>query len=729
MNIYGIGVSALNAAQAGIATTTHNIANASTPGFSRQETVQTAQQPQSMGAGYFGQGVNVTNVVRRYDQFLGAQVLEAQTQASNLNTQLGLSQQVSNLLGDSSGGLTPVMQDFFSAVNAVSNAPQSIPARQTMIGSAQSLVGRFQSLDQNLGQIRDGLNGQISSSVSSINSYAKQIASLNEKIVQLQANTPNQAPNDLLDQRDQLVSQLSQEIRVTTLKQSDGTMNVFVGNGQSLVVGNIPATLQTVTSATDPTALEVAYLNNGSAITIPQSALQGGNLGGYLSFRQDVLDPAVNALGRIAMGLADTFNQQQQQGVDLRGALGNSMFTLAAPQVTIASNNTGTGVLAATVTSTSSLTVKDYLVRFDSATGYTVYDSATSTKVGGPYTAAAMAAGQEVIDVATGVTTGIKLQITSGAAATGDSFLVRPTANGASGLVLSITDPTKIAAASPIRSNASIANIGSGAIAQPQANPINTPKVGNTGVMTSPVATGYPLNSKMQESITLTFLSATTYTATGVGAPSGVQTLPASQTISINGWSAQVTTPPVAGDTFSITSGIDPNLQKPIRLTFTSATAYTVTDTTLGTTLATGVAYMPGSPININGWSTQITGTPAAGDIFTVSSNTNATTDGSNILKMAALQTAYTMVNGTTSYQGAYGQLIGQVGTQTRELTVTSKAQTSLLDQVTKSQQAVSGVNLDEEAANLLRYQQAYQAAAKAIQIANTMFDTILNLK
>jgi flagellar hook-associated protein 1 FlgK len=653
MNIYGIGISALNAAQAGIATTTHNIANAGTAGYSRQEIIQTAQLPQSMGAGYFGQGVNVTNVVRRYDQFLGAQVLEAQTQASNLSTQLGLSQQVSNLLGDSSGGLTPVMQDFFSAVNAVSNAPQSVAARQTMLASAQSLAGRFQSLDQNLNQIRDGLNGQISSSVASINSIAKQIATLNDKIVQLQANTPNQEPNDLLDQRDQLVSQLSQEIRVSTLKQSDGTMNVFIGSGQSLVVGNRASTLQTVTSATDPTALEVAYSNNGTVSTIPQNSLQGGNLGGYLSFRQDVLDPAVNALGRIAMGLADTFNQQHKQGVDLKGDLGGNLFAMATPRVTPSSNNTGSGVITATVTSTSALTARDYSVRFDGA-NYQVYDTTTNTQLGASITPGQMAAGQAIPVPVVGSGIGITLQLTAGAVATGDSFLVRPTVNGASGISLSITDPTKIAAASPVRSNASTANLGTGVIAA------------------ATVVPGLPLNA---------------------------------------------------------------NLQNPINITFTVAagvTTYTVTDVTIPASpvvVAANVPYVSGQTISYNGWSTQVSGVPSNGDTFTVRRNTNATTDGTNILLMAALQTANTLVNGTASYQGTYGQLIGQVGSQTRELTVTSQAQTNLLDQITKSQQAVSGVNLDEEAANLLRYQQAYQAAGKAIQIANTMFETILNLK
>jgi flagellar hook-associated protein 1 FlgK len=164
-SIYGIGVSALKAAQAGISATSHNIANVNTPGFSRQEILQTSELPQNTGAGFFGQGANVTNVVRQYDIFLGSQVLQAQTQSSNLSTQLGLAQQVSNLLGDSNGSLSPALQDFFTAVNTVANAPESIPARQTLIGSAQSLVNRFQALDQRLGEIRDGLNGQISNSV------------------------------------------------------------------------------------------------------------------------------------------------------------------------------------------------------------------------------------------------------------------------------------------------------------------------------------------------------------------------------------------------------------------------------------------------------------------------------------------------------------------------------------------------------------------------------------
>jgi flagellar hook-associated protein 1 FlgK len=639
--IYGIGVSALRSAQASITTTSHNIANVNTVGYSRQEVIQSQRVPQNLGNGFFGQGVDVTNVIRRYDQFLGTQLLEAQTQSSNLNTRYDLSQQLSNLFGDSSGGLSPVMQDFFNAVNDTASAPQSISARQSMLGSAQSLVDRVQALNQRMTQIRDGLNGQIQNSVTTINSYAKQIATLNENIVQLQAKLPGQPPNDLLDQRDLLINQLSQEIRVTTVKQSDGSLDVFIGSGQSLVVGNKVSTLQAVASTTDPTALEVAYLNNGATSRIQQSALQGGNLGGYLDFRKNELDPAVNMLGRIAIGLADSFNLQHQMGMDLKGALGGTFFTMASPRVTTSTSNVGNSTLGATINSTQALTGHDYSVQFDGA-NYNVYDTSTSTLLQS-FTTAQLTAGQ----VLTG--TGITLQLTPGAIANvaGDSFLVRPTADGANNIALNITDPSKIAAASPIRSFAQTTNLGNGVIAAPTVNP------------------GLPLNANLQQPVTITFNNPpTTFNVTGTGAG-----LP-----------------------------------------------------------ALGVAFTAGANISYNGWTTQITGTPAAGAVFTITPNSNATTDGTNILKLAQLQTTNTLENSTATYQGAYGQLISQVGTQTRELQVTSTAQTSLLAQVSKAQQAVSGVNLDEEAANLMRYQQAYQAAAKAMTIANNMFDTLLKL-
>jgi len=636
--IYSIGVSALKVAQAGINVTAHNIANANTPGYSRQEIVQTAMLPQSTGSGFFGQGADVTAVKRIYSEFLGAQLTEAQTRSSNLSTQFDLATQVSNLLGDSNGGLSTSLQDFFSAANAVSDAPESIAARQTLIGSGQSLSNRLQTLDTRMTEIRDGLNGQISNSVTLINSYAKQISALNDTIVRTQAQTgQTQAPNDLLDQRDQLINQLSQEIRVTSIKQPDGSLDVFIGNGQSLVVGNRTATLQAAPSLADQSALEVVYINNNAVSRIQQSALQGGNLGGYLAFRNDVLDPAQNALGRIAIGLADTFNQQHQQGIDLNGALGGAFFNAGSPQVTAASNNVGNASVSATISDSGALTGADYDLRFDGA-NYTLFNASTNAVVQS-FTAAQLATPQVVSG------TGITLQRTAGSEVAGDAWRIRPTAAGARDFTLAITDPARIAAANPVRGNTSLANLGNATIAQPV------------------VSGGLPLDANLQQPITLTFgTPPNTYTATGTGAPVGAQ------------------------------------------------------------------PYTSGATITINGWSTQISGTPVAGDTFTVSANSNASTDGGNMLKLAQLQTANTLANGTTSYQGAYGQLIAQVGSQTRELDVTSQAQSSMLAQISRAQQSESGVNLDEEAANLLKYQQAYQAAAKAMAIAQAMFDSLLQL-
>lgn len=642
--IYGIGVSALKVAQTGMAVTSHNIANANTPGYTRQEILQSAMTPQSSGSGFSGQGVDVVGVKRHYNEFLSAQVSEAQTRANNLTTQYELSQQVSNLLGDANGGLTPALQDFFSSINTVANTPESIAARQTMIGSAQSLANRLQTLDGRLTEIRDSLNGQVSTSATNINSYAKQIAVLNDNIVRAKAQAgPGQEPNDLLDMRDQLLTQLSQEIRVSSVKQPDGSMDVFVGNGQYLVIGTQAASLQVLTSTTDPSMLEVAYVNNKGSSRIPQEALQGGNLGGYIGFRKDVLDPAQNALGRIALGLADTFNQQHQQGIDLKGALGGNFFTTGVPQVSDSTANLGNSTLAAAISSSAALTGHDYLLQYDGPTfnTYTLFDTSTNSALQS-FAAADLATPQVVLG------TGITLQLTAGtvANAAGDSFLIRPTVTGARDFRLAVSDPTKIAASNPIRANTPMANLGSGAIAQP-----------------------------------------------------------------------------------SVTSGIplDVNLQQPITINFTSASTFDVTGTGVGLP-AVGLIYTAGTDISFNGWTTQITGAPKTGDVFTIGANTNATTDGSNVLKLGLMQTANTMINGTTSYQGAYGQLISQVGTQTRELSVTSAAQASMLAQVSKAQQSASGVNLDEEAANLLKYQQAYQAAAKAMAISQQMFDSLLQL-
>lgn len=538
-SILSIGQSALAAAQAGINTTGHNIANAATPGYNRQVIVQGAAQAQNFGYGFLGQGVAVSTIKRVYSEFLGNQVQSAQTTKSGLDSYYSQISQINNMLADPSTGLSPALQEFFTGLQDVASNPTLIPARQSALSSAESLASRFQSMAGRLDEIGQGLNGQIQSSVTNINTFGAQIAQLNDAIGKAQLAS-GQPPNDLLDQRDQLLTDLNKQIKVTVVPQGTD-YNVFIGNGQPLVVGVSTYTLTNVASPTNPAKIEVAYrAGNGNLVSLAESALSGGELGGLLEFRSKSLEPAQNALGRVAIGLASTFNTQHQAGFDLGGVAGGTFFTVAAPVVGANGNNTGTAVLTASISNPNALTTSDYQLQFD-GTNYTVTRLSDNTS-------STFAALPQTID-------GVILNLTAGAAA-GDSFLIRPTVAGASGFGVAITDPAKIAAAA----------------------------------------------------------------------------------------------------------------------------------------------------------------------------QTGAVGDNRNALLLGALQTANTLGNGTVSYQGAYSQFVSQIGNKTHELDVTRSAAGSLLTEATNALQNESGVNLDEEAANLMRYQQAYQAAGKVMQIASQLFDVLLSI-
>lgn len=648
--VMGISVSALGAAQVGLQTTGHNIANANTPGYSKQEVVTGTRQAQYTGAGYLGQGVNVDTVKRAYSEFLNGQVLSEQSQAAMLNTHHAQIQQIDNVIADANSGISPALQDFFTSVNNVSASPESQPARQAMLNSANAMAARFQSLSQRFTDVNNSVSSQIANSITQVNSYSQQIAALNQNIVMQQA-VSGQPPNDLLDQRDKLVTQLNAEVKTAVVRQSDGSYNVFIGNGQSLVVGATAFSLGLTQSPSDPSKQDIVYNNmNGTQTTLQQSSLQGGNLGGFLVFRDTTLANAQNALGRVAMGLAGTMNHQHQLGQDLNGAMGENFFVPPTPAVYSNTTNKGNGVVTANVNNPedyAALTGSDYTLRFDGGSSYTLTRMSDNTQ-----TVFADGLPESPVD-------GLILTSSPGAQP-GDTYLVRPTVNGARDISVSVTDPSKIAAGMPIRTNAPLSNQGTGKIS-----------------------------------------SGTVDATPGIPDPAHPVT--------------------------------DQRLQNPVTITFTSATTFDVVDAKAGTKIAAGVPYADGKDISFNGWTSQISGVPAAGDTFTVGPNINATADGRNILLMANMQTQNTLgaTSGgapTTTFQGAYAQWVSDVGNKTRELQVTSTAQTSMAEQSVATQQAVSGVNLDEEAANLMRYQRAYQAAGKAMQISNTLFDTVLEL-
>ncbi len=627
MSYFSIGVSALSAAQMGLSTTAHNISNVNTEGFHRQAIVQATNIPVGTGSGFVGQGVNVDTVKRIYSQFLDNQVLQSQTRSSSFNSYLSSINQIDNVVANASAGLSPALQDFFKAVNDVANAPQSVSSRQALLSTASAMVSRFQSLQGRFSEIQDGLNSQLSGSVSAINTYATQIAKLNDQII-LQSGSFNQPANDLLDQRDALVLKLSEQVRTTTIRQDNGALNVFIGNGQPLVVDQRAFALTAVVSPDDPRRYEVAYKSGGNAQLLPQGALTGGVIGGLLDFRSETLDQAANALGRIALALAGTFNTQHRLGQDLNGALGGDFFALPTPTVIFSSKNTGSGALTAAVGDVNLLTTSDYRVEFD-GTDYVVTDLASKTS------STVLAA-----NLATAIP-GLSLSM-AGAPAAGDVFTVQPTRYAARDIALASTlNTTTIAAAAPLSVNAVLSNTGSARVTSSTVTNVS----------------GLPLGAN----ITLTYDSAT------------------------NEFAVAGAVPAVAN-----------------------------------------ISYTSGTPMTVNGLILTLSGSPAEGDVFTIGNNVNGVSDNRNALLLARLQTMNTMLGGTASYQGAYGQMVSQIGNTTAAIQASAKAEENLLMSSRNSQQALSGVNLDEEAANLLRYQQAYQAAGKMLQIASTLFDSLL---
>ena len=655
-NILSIGKSGLLAAQVGLSTTGQNIANANVAGYSRQVAVQTTAPTQNMGFGYIGSGTQVAQIKRYSDDFLTAQVNAAQSSTSASQAFTAQISQVDNMLADTTSGLSPALQDFFNGVQDVSASPASAASRQAMLSGGDALVERFQSLGGRLADIADGVNTQITSNVTLINSYASQIAKLNDSIAGL--GSAAGAPNDLLDQRDLLVSQLNQQTKATVVQGDNNSLNISIGSGQPLVVGNQAYQLAVTTSPTDLSRVEVGFVTGagGKINPLPESTFSGGELGGLFDVRANALDPAQNALGRIATAMAISFNDQHKLGQDQNGAAGGNFFSVAPVAVSSDVNNdpSSTTKVAAAVSDATQLTTSDYKLKFDGSNFVVTRQSDGKQTTIQPYP-------QSVPQTIDGVDYTI-----SGSAAAGDDFLVRPTLNGATGIGMALTDTSKIAAAGPIVTAVPGTNKGSGSI-------------GPGTIDSSYLVPGNALTAPL----TLTYDKAG-------NAFSG---FPAGQSVTVS----------VAGAAPVVYAAASPSV-------------------------SASVPYTAGATLSFGGANLVLSGAPADQDQFTVGPNQSGVGDSRNALLLANMQTKNILDGGSSSYQGAYAGLVSFVGNSTRESQVTGLASAALLAQTQTAQQSVSGVNLDEEAANLLKYQQAYQAAGKVMQIASEMFATLLTI-
>ncbi len=648
----------LQAAQSALQVTGNNIANVNTPGYSRETTVQSSLTPTLYGGQYLGNGTQIDAVTRSYNSYLQSQVwstASAASGASAVNTQL---QQVVNLLaGTNSGMSTAISQFFTSGVAQVAANPSDIPSRQSLISQSQSLAQTIQTTAAQLQSAADGVNQQISQSVTSINSLTQQIAALNVQINSLSGT--GSTPNSLLDQRDQLITQLSSQVGVTVLPQDGNQVNVFTGNGQVLVAGAQSFDLKTTPNAYNPGQLEVAYAANGAVLS---QGLQGGTLGGLLQFRSQVLQPTQNALGRIADGLAAAMNNQQAQGLDLNGQFGAPMFQAGPVQVLANAANSGSAIITGSVVNANALTTADYQLNFD----------------GSSWTATNLSTGQAaaLTTSVAGATTTLSfdgVQINVSGAQAGNSFQVQPTRYGALNFQATLTDSAQIAAAAPY-----VASAG-----QMQSGSLVNTNLGNLTLS----AGQYSASS-----------GAGSLVVAGASVPSSLQvTLTSGGTSGSVGF--QVT---LAGSTTVLATG---------------------SLSLGGSGQVLSIPYASNPPGGY--WNVTLAGSTAvSGDAFTLSPASGG--NGGNAQAMATLQTAKTLGGGSTSLEGAYTQLVSQVATQGNQAQSALSAATAVAAQAVSAQQSVSGVNLDEEASNLIQYQQAYQAAAKAIQVGNSLFTSLL---
>ena len=547
MNLANLGLSGLAAATARLQTAGHNINNAATEGYNRQSVVVSSAGGRNMGYGFVGQGVRTDSIERSYNNFLYRQLVNAQTTGASLVSYGTEITQINNLFGDRTVGVSPALQKFFDGIQAVASAPADPAARQELLGRASSLVGQINDANAFLDSQRENINTQISTVVTQINSYVERVRDLNQQIVVAKASSSGQPPNDLLDQREQVLSELSQLAGVRVIEQ-DGSFNITIGNGQVLLGGDTVFPLQAVPSADDPTRLVVAYsAPTGSGRTtlveMSDASIGGGSLGGLLQYRREALDTVQNDLGRLAAGLAMAVIEIHGQGYDINGAAGGDFFSLGAPKVIEAATNKGGAVAGAVLTDADQLTAQDYRVVFD----------------GSNYQITSVPGGSVVYegDTLPASFDGVEFDISGGTPMAGDSWLVQPTRNAAGSLKLAIDSASQIAAA--------------------------------------------------------------------------------------------------------------------------------------------------GS---------------AAGEA-----------DGDNALRLAELQTGKTLGKGSMSLNEAYSQIVNRVGVLTQQNATASKAQATLIQQNYAAQQAVSGVNLNEEYVNLERYQEQFRAASRLIDVSSTLFDTLLGLR
>ncbi len=668
MSLLNIGMSGLSASHAALVTTGNNISNVDTVGYSRQQTVQGSKGSIQNGNVFIGTGTTLADVRRVYNSYLDAQLQTTTSLNGDAQAYLGQATQVDKLLSDSGTGITKTLQSFFTSLQALSSNSNDNASRQALLTNAQGLSSRFNAMSQQLKQQGSYINDQLGSMADQVNKLASTVAAYNKKIGEVGGS--GGTPNELLDQRNEAIRQLN-ELVGTQVTETDGRLDIYLGSGQPLVVGDTVNKLRVATDPADPTRSSIIMDRGSSSIDIT-NVMSSGQMGGLLRYRSEVLTPAVNDLGRIALVVADQVNKQLGQGLDQNGNFGavlfnniNSAAAISQRSIANANNNPASGNLNVTIKDTSKLQASDYQVTV-TASGYNVRRLSDNTDMGN-FAFATPPAADPVID-------GFSLSLNSGSVAVGDSFKVTPTRSGAADMTTVMTDTKTLATAAPLTSTKASGNGGTGAVSQPN------------------LTTSLDIYDPVQR------LEVQTAVKTAM----------------------------------------------PVRMLMTSATAYEVFDAK-GNSIGTG-NIVPGQNNDLNiavpytdaGGNAKtfnvgmtVSGSPASGDSFNISMTAAGSTDNRNAQALLGLQTKATVGATATSpgvsFTDAYGGLVSTVGSLTKQGQLDATATDTILTGARNARDSVSGVDLDEEAGNLTKFQQYYTASSQIIKTAQEIFSTLIN--
>jgi flagellar hook-associated protein 1 FlgK len=645
MGLLNIGTRALQANQVALQTAGHNIANVNTPGYSRQSVVLQTVEGQFTGGGYIGKGVDVQTIQRNFSAFLTRQsTLASSTQSADVVRSDKL-KQLEGLFAGGASGLGAAVSDMLNAFSDVASAPTDLTARTVVLTRVDETAARMRSASQQLEDLQTGVSQELNQKVENINSLAKSIAGVNGQIAR--AAGSGQSPNDLLDRRDQLVRELNQYVQTTSIAADDGTVGIFIGGSQSLVLGTTVSTVSLAKDFGGLTENKLAINRSGFLIMMDENTLGGGEISGLLRFQNTDLVEGRNLLGRLTMTISTEMNTQHALGLDLDGSVGGNLFTPttfgtgnvlqpSSPSVL----NTGTAVLNLGIADASKLVASDYEINFTGASAGSI-----TRRSDGKITA--FGAMPVTLD-------GLTISVGSGAALAGDRFLLKPFSTSAAKIQREFSTPRALAVASPVVGQMGSTNTGS-----------------------------------LQQA--------------------------------------------------SLIARSNPPSLTPVTLTFTGSNSYTRSDE-LPAPNTTVFTYTPGSPIEgtlpattpLTQWSLVLQGSPKAGDKYTVSNSVVLNAAGTIDLKLNA-GNANSMMNlrDKALFDGAaltdgYAGLIAQIGIRGQSANYAAEISSTMASNLEKDRTGISGVNLDEEAAKLLQYQQAYQASAKMIQIAQSIFDTLM---